>query len=49
MICAPNPSLVRASFHSLEREPKESMVRAFDLTVIGRTFPAYEREIGGRL
>jgi len=34
---------------SLEREPKESILRAFDLTVIRRTFPAYEREIGGRL
>ena len=43
-------ALVRESFHYLlEREPKESILRSFDLTVIGRYFPAYEREIAGRL
>ena len=43
-------ALVRASFRFLlEREPKESILRSFDLTVIGRYFPAYERQIAGRL
>ena len=42
--------LVEASFaFLLEREPKESILREFDLTVIGRYFPDYEREIGHRL
>jgi len=43
-------ALVRESFRFLlEREPKESILRSFDLTVIGRTFPAYERQIARRL
>ena len=43
-------ALVRESFHYLlEREPKESILRSFDLTLISRYFPAYEREIAGRL
>jgi hypothetical protein len=43
-------SLVEASFaFLLEREPKESILREFDLTVIGRYFAEYEREIGHRL
>jgi hypothetical protein len=42
--------LVEASFaFLLEREPKESILREFDLTVIARYFPDYEREIGRRL
>ena len=42
--------LVEASFaYLLEREPKESILREFDLTVIGRYFPDYEREVGQRL
>ena len=42
--------LVEASFaFLLEREPKESILREFDLTVIGRYFPDYEREVGHRL
>jgi hypothetical protein len=42
--------LVEASFaFLLEREPKESILREFDLTVIGRYFPDYEQEIGRRL
>ena len=42
--------LVEASFRFLlEREPKESILRSFDLTLINRYFPEYEREIGGRL
>lgn len=42
--------LVRESFRFLlEREPKEAILRSFDLTVIGRYFPEYERVIGKRL
>lgn len=38
--------LVRRSFlFMLAREPKESILRSFDLPVIGRYFPEYEREI----
>jgi hypothetical protein len=32
----------------LEREPKESILRSFDVSVIGGFFPAFEREIAGR-
>jgi hypothetical protein len=43
-------ALVTESFRFLlEREPKESILRSFDLTVIGRYFPEYEREITKRL
>lgn len=39
--------LVRRSFaFLLAREPKESILRRFDLAVIGRYFPEYERTIG---
>ena len=39
-------SLVKRSFEFLlEREPKESILSSFDLTVIGRYFPEYERTI----
>jgi len=42
--------LVIASFRFLlEREPKESILRSFDLTVISRYFPEYEREMQKRL
>ena len=38
--------LVRRSFEFLlEREPRESILRRFDLPVIGRYFPEYERSI----
>jgi hypothetical protein len=38
--------LVRRSFEFLlEREPKESILSRFDLSVINRYFPEYEREI----
>ena len=33
----------------LEREPKESILRSFDLTVISRYFSEYEREITRRV
>ena len=42
--------LIRRSFEFLlEREPKESILSKFDLPVIGRYFPDYEREIRRRL
>jgi hypothetical protein len=38
--------LVRRSFEFLlAREPKEAILRSFDLPAIGRYFPEYEREI----
>jgi hypothetical protein len=42
--------LIRESFQFLlEREPKESILSHFDLSVISRYFPDYEREIKKRL
>jgi hypothetical protein len=42
--------LVRRSFEFLlEREPKESILSRFDLSVISRYFPEYEREIKQRV
>lgn len=42
--------LVRISFEFLlERESNSSILRSFDLSVIARYFPEYEREIGKRL
>ena len=46
----PPEELVRESFaFLLEREPKEAILRQFDLMVIGRYFPEYEAEIKRRL
>lgn len=43
-------AVVEASFRFLlDREPKESILRVFDLTVIGRYFPEFERELPGYL
>lgn len=43
-------ALVKESFRFLlEREPKEDILRSFDLMVIGRYFPEYRREIVKRL
>jgi hypothetical protein len=46
-----NPTdLVRSSFEFLlEREPRESILRSFELSVIGRYFPDWERVIRSRL
>ena len=39
--------LVRKSFEFLlQREPKESILSSFELSVIARYFPEYERQIG---
>ena len=46
----PPEELVRRSFEFLlKHEPKESILARFDLTVIARYFPEYEREIPKRL
>lgn len=40
--------LVRRSFeYLLAREPRESIMRSFDLPIIGRYFSSYEADIGG--
>lgn len=42
--------LIERSFRFLlENEPKESILREFDLPLIGRYFPDYESEIRRRL
>jgi hypothetical protein len=42
--------LIAESFRFLlEREPNTSILRKFDLPVIGTYFPEYEQEIGKRL
>lgn len=42
--------LIRKSFEFLlEREPKDSILSRFDLSVIASYFPEYEREIKKRL
>lgn len=48
---APDPTrLVSAAFDFLlEREPPASILRAFDLPVIGRYFPGWEADVAGRL
>ncbi len=47
--CGPD-ELVRRSFEFLlEREPKESILREFDIMVIARYFPDYEGEIARRV
>lgn len=49
-VTADEATLVAESFRFLlEREPKESILASFELPVIARYFPAYEREIGERL
>ena len=43
-------TLVHESFaFLLEREPATSILTSFDLTVIGKYFPEYDREIRRRL
>jgi hypothetical protein len=46
----PPETLVEKSFEFLlDREPNTSILRSFDLTVINRYFPEYERTIQKRL
>ena len=43
-------AVIEASFRFLlDREPKESILSAFDLQVIGRYFPEYEDRLGSYL
>ncbi len=43
-------SLIEASFRFLlDREPKESILPSFEITVIGRYFPEYEQQISDYL
>jgi hypothetical protein len=47
--CVEPSDLVRRSFEFLlAREPKESILRSFGLSTIGRYYPEYEREIARR-
>ena len=47
---SPPEECVRRSFEFLlEREPKEAILKEFDIDVIGRYFPEYERELRRRL
>ena len=47
---APPEELVRASFvFLLEREPREAIMRSFELPIIGRFFGDYRDEIRQRL
>lgn len=47
---ADHTTVVRESFaFLLEREPNTSILPAFELSVIGRYFPEYERELPRRL
>ena len=46
----PAPDLIKKSFEFLlEREPKESILPRFELSVIQRYFPDYPREIRRRV
>jgi hypothetical protein len=43
--CTPERCIEAAFRFLLEREPKESILRRFDVTVISRYFPEFEREL----
>ena len=46
----PPEQCIHAAFRFLlDREPKESILRRFDVTVISRYFPEFERELPGYL
>ena len=46
---APEACVEAALRFLLDREPKESILPQFDIRVIQRYFPEFEREIGGYL
>lgn len=46
---APEPCLEAAFRFLLEREPKEAILPRFDVSVISRYFPEFERELPGYL
>lgn len=42
----PPERCIKAAFHFLlEREPKEAILASFDVTVISRYFPEFEKEL----
>jgi hypothetical protein len=43
--CTPENCLEAAFRFLLDREPKESILRRFDVTMISRYFPEFEREL----
>jgi hypothetical protein len=43
--CTPERCLEAAFRFLLDREPKESILERFDVTVISRCFPEFEREV----
>jgi hypothetical protein len=45
---SPEELIIRCFEFLLEREPKESIMESFDISVIGRYFPEFEQEIGRR-
>jgi hypothetical protein len=45
---SPSAFVERSFAFLLEREPKESILRSFDVAVISRYFPEFERTIAGR-
>lgn len=47
--CTPEVLVERSFAFLLEREPNTAILRRFDLPIIGRYFPEYEREIEKRL
>ena len=47
--CAPDEFIKMSFEFLLEREPKESILREFDITVISRYFPEYEAEMRERV
>jgi len=47
--CSPEHLVKRSFEFLLEREPKESILGQFDITLISRYFPEYDRTITGRL
>ena len=48
-VASPETLMTESFRFLLEREPKEAILGSFDLTVIGRYFPEYNREIVKRL
>jgi hypothetical protein len=47
--CTPEHCIEAAFGFLLDREPKESILQRFDVTVISRYFPEFERELPGYL
>ena len=48
-VCPPDELVWRSFEFLLEREPKESILGEFEITVISRYFPEYEPEIRKRI